>query len=98
MLVVSPNIDDGDDIDLEIFESNQCSDHLIIDIAWFLEEFRGTIYSPECFLKDPSICCDGYISEKHLDKACEDYNIQKDVLIAILDYFHVSFGVGCHNL
>ena len=74
---------------MKIFESNRYAGKLITDIGWFLKDFLGTIYSPECFLNDPSICHDGYISQKYLDVVCKDNKIEKDVLISVLDYFHV---------
>ena len=87
MLVASP-IDASHD--LEMFESNLCKGNLITDIGWFFRDFLGTIYSPECFLNDPNICHDGYISQKYIDKTCTENNIEKDVLISVLDFFHVS--------
>ena len=90
VLVVCPNVDINlGDID-KIFDSNKCNILLITDMKWFLQEFLGIIFSPECFLTYPSICHNGYISQKDLDQASREYNVRSEVLISILDFFRVS--------
>ena len=87
LLMSSP---DDTGVDLSAYDDINYGICLMMDLNWFLSTFLGPLFSPEGFLKNPKICINGYVSGKYLEAAFEKFNLKKQELIQILDFYQVS--------
>ena len=80
----------GFNVDPSAYDKKDFTAYIIPNLNWLLSKFLGPLFSPTGFLNDPDICKDGYVSTDYLEEAFEEFDLERQELLHILDYYKVS--------
>ena len=77
-------------VDHSAYDKKDFTAYIIPNFNWLLSKFLGPLFSPTGFLNNPEICKDGYVSNDYLEAAFKEFNVERQELLHILDYYEVS--------